>query len=497
MAVERDSMGENMNPPPGGRNRARERLSPAVRLNPFAWSFTLRFLRMTAAVLALGLCATTLSAQDEKNPQQRKPNEPPQGFTALFNGTDLSGWHGMGHFDPRVLWAMSEEDRAKKRAADLEDVNKHWTVADGELVNDGHGVYLTTDKNYGDIELWVDYKMVPKGDSGIYLRATPQVQIWDYTEEGGKWNLGADKGSGGLWNNTAGAPGKDPLVLADKPFNEWNTFRIIQVGARTTVYLNGKLVVDGAILENFWDRKSPLFAKGPIQLQTHGAEIRWRNVFVREIAAEEANTLLRKRAADGFESVFNGTDFTGWDGPIQNYEVVDGALACKAGTGGTIFTKEEYGDFVARVEIKIPAGGNNGLAIRYPGAGDTAYVGMCELQVLDNDSPKYATLDARQYHGSAYGMAAAARGYLRPAGEWNIEEVTVKGSTIKVELNGSVILNTDLSKITEYMANSPHPGKDRTVGHFGFAGHGDAVQFRNISIKRLPAEPAKTDDKSK
>ena len=113
---------------------------------------------------------------------------------------------------------------------------------------------------------------------------------------------------------------------------------------------------------------------------------------------------------------------------------------------------------------------------------------MCELQVLDNDSPKYGKLDTRQYHGSAYGIAAAHRGYHRPVGEWNFQEVTVKGSTIKVELNGAVILDTDVSKVTEYMANSPHPGKDRTEGFFGFAGHGDAVEFRNVRIKKLPKE---------
>jgi hypothetical protein len=105
--------------------------------------------------------------------------------------------------------------------------------------------------------------------------------------------------------------------------------------------------------------------------------------------------------------------------------------------------------------------------------------------VLDNDAPKYAALDPRQYHGSAYGMAAAARGYLRPVGTWNFQEVTVKGPTIRVELNGSVILNTDLAKVREYMANSPHPGKERTSGFFGFAGHGDAVEFRNVSLKPL------------
>lgn len=416
---------------------------------------------------------------------------PPKGFRALFNGKDLTGWHGMGHFDPRKLWKMSKEARAEKRAKDLENVRQHWRVEDGELVNDGHGVYLTTDDDFEDIELWIDYKTVPKADSGIYLRATPQVQIWDYTKEGGKWKLGADKGSGGLWNNSSGSPGKDPLVLADKPFGQWNRFRIRQVGARTSIWLNGKLVVDDALMHNFWDRKAPLLPRGPIQLQTHGGEIRWRNIFIRKIPPQEANAILAKRAARGFQPIFNGKDFTGWKGPVGNYQVVDGAIGCKKGSGGTIHTKETYGDFVARLEFKLPPGGNNGLAIRYPGSGDTAYVGMCELQVLDNTSPKYSgKLDPRQYHGSAYGMAPAHRGYLRPTGKWNFQEVTVRGSTIKVELNGFVILDTDLSKITTYMANRPHPGKDREQGHFGFAGHGDPVLFRNILIKRLDVAEA-------
>lgn len=417
----------------------------------------------------------------------RAENEPPQGFTALFNGKDLSGWHGMATVDPQKLKEMSDEDRAKKRAADLEDIKQHWKVENGEIVNDGKGVYLTTDKEYGDVELFVDFKMVAKADSGIYLRGTPQVQIWDYTEAAGYWRLGADKGSGGLWNNTAGAPGKDPLVLADKPIGEWNRFRIVQVGARTTVYLNDKLVVNHATLENYWDktRKSPLYARGVIQLQTHGAEIRWKNVFVREIPAAEANALLAKRNDEGFTSVFNGKDFDGWDGPIENYEVVDGTIVCKPGKGGVIFTKPEYSDFVARLEFKLPPGGNNGLAIRYPGTGDAAYVGMCELQVLDTEHEKYAKLDPRQAHGSAYGMVPAYRGYLRANSDWNFQEVTVKGSTIKVELNGTQILDADLSKVTEFMANRPHPGKDLTKGHFGFAGHNDPVQFRNIRIKPL------------
>jgi hypothetical protein len=411
--------------------------------------------------------------------------KPPAGFRAIFNGKDLTGWYGLGHFDPRKLWAMSEEERAAKRAADLPAFKKHWTVENGELVNDGNGPYATTLEDYGDIEFLIDYKTVAKADSGIYLRANPQIQIWDYTKEGGKWNIGADKGSGGIWNNSAGAPGKDPLVLADKPFGEWNHFRILHLGERATIYLNDKLVVDNARWENFWNRKSPLFAKGPIQLQTHGGEIRWRNIFLREIPAEEANAILQKRDEAGFESVFNGKDFDGWAGPVGNYEVKEGAIICKPGQGGTIYTKEDYSDFVVRFEFKLPPGGNNGLAIRYPGSGDTAYVGMCELQVLDDTADKYKKLDPRQFHGSAYGMAAPHRGFLRPVGQWNFQEVTVKGATIKVELNGTVILDTDLSKVTEYMGNRPHPGKDRASGHFGFAGHNDPVAFKNIRIKRL------------
>lgn len=194
---------------------------------------------------------------------------------------------------------------------------------------------------------------------------------------------------------------------------------------------------------------------------------------------------LRGMDPAGFTPIFNGKDFTGWAGPVENYEVKEGAIVCKKGKGGTIYTEEEFGDFIVRLEFKLPPGGNNGLAIRYPGRGNAAYAGMCELQVLDSEHSKYAKLDKRQYHGSAYGMAAAKRGFLRPAGEWNYQQVTVQGPAIKVELNGHLILDTDLSTVTEYMANSPHPGKNLKKGHFGFAGHSDPVEFRNISIKRL------------
>jgi hypothetical protein len=382
-------------------------------------------------------------------------------------------------------------ERKQRIDAWTAEAKKHWTVEKGELVNDGRGPYLTTDRDYGDIELLIDYRTVPRADSGIYLRATPQVQIWDTTREGGKWDRGAQKGSGGLFNNSPGAPGRDPLVHADRPFGEWNRLRIVQVGERVTVTLNHKLVVDHARLENYWDRTRALPRKGPIQLQTHGGEIRWRGVFIREIPPDEANALLRKHDAGGFTDIFNGEDFTGWTGPVENYEVLDGAIVCRPKKGGNIHTKAEYADFVARLEFRVPPGGNNGLALRYPGgAAHAATQAMCELQILDDDAPRYARLDPRQFTGSAYGMVAAQRGYTRPPGEWNFLEVTARGSTLVVELNGTRILDTDLSQVSAFLHNAPHPGKDRKSGHFGFCGHNDPVAFRRLQVRPLtPATP--------
>ena len=411
---------------------------------------------------------------------------PPEGFTSLYNGKDLTGWRGGDTSDHRAYLALAPEKRAERDKTWTADMLTHWKAEGDELVNDGKGKYATTLKEYGDIELTLEYNMAPLGDSGIYLRNVPQVQIWDPANAKEKKN-GADKGSGALWNNGLNN-GKFPLVVADKAPGEWNTLRIVMVGARVSIWLNGKQTVDYASLENYYDRKLAVPAKGPICLQTHGAPIRWRNVFVREINSAEANKYLASKGTEGFKAIFNGKDLTDWKGATDQYEVVDGAIFCKPNKGGNLYHKDDLTDFVARFEFKVPSGGNNGLCLRFPGTGNTAYVGMCELQILDDNYDKVkGKLDPRQVHGSAYGMVAAQRGYQRPIGEWNFQEVTVKGSTIKVELNGFVILDADLSKVdmATVMGKSAHPGKDRKNGFFGFAGHGDAVGFRDLSIKSL------------
>lgn len=408
-------------------------------------------------------------------------------FTPIFNGKDLEGWKGLVG-NPVTRDAMSIDELAAAQKIADESMRAHWTVKDGMLVFDGKGDSLCTEKDYGDFELSVDWKILPGGDSGIYLRGSPQVQIWD-TEFADYFRHGAENGSGSLWNN-ARHP-RFPSAKADNPVGEWNTFNIRMVGERVTVKLNGQLVVENVVMENLWAPALPIFARGPIELQNHGNTLYFKNIAIREIPPEEANAILADgRAGDpAFETIFNGSDFTGWMGAIENYEVKDGALVCKEGKGGNLITKKEYGNFIARMEFKLPPGGNNGLAVRYSGQG-LPHLGGLELQVLDNEHPMYADLDSRQYHGSVYGLAAAHRGYLRPPGQWNFQRVTANGSRIVVELNGFTILDADLSQIKESKDGAVPPESNRPRGYFGFAGHNDPVAFRNVAIGELPGEPA-------
>ena len=410
----------------------------------------------------------------------------PAGFTPLFNGKDLAGWHGYAVHDkgadPATLAAKPAADRDALVAKWTADAVKHWRAEAGELVNDGAGAYLATDAAFGDYELVLEYKTVAKADSGIYLKATPQVQIWDTTDPE-KFSLGAAKGSGGLWNNPAGSPGKDPLVKADKPLGEWNAVRVLQLGDRVTVTLNGQLVVDHARLHNYYAKGQPLEPTGPVVLQTHGGEIRWRNLGVRVIPPAEANARLLGKAGPGFTPLFDGKSLTGWQGATDDYEVVSGAIRCKPGRGGNLFTAAKYADFTLVVEYKLPPGGNNGLIVRYPGTGDGSVTGLGEIQVLDDTAPQYAKLDPRQYNGSLYGLIPAARGHLRPVGEWNLMAVTAAGSKVEVELNGAVVTAGDAAAVTDFMDRKPHPGKDSPDGYLGFAGHNDPVAFRTVRVK--------------
>ena len=205
---------------------------------------------------------------------------------------------------------------------------------------------------------------------------------------------------------------------------------------------------------------------------------------------EDHNRLTDEEKAEGFVSLFNGSDLTNWTGKGHSYTVEDGTIVINpARSGGNLYTEKEYADFIFRFEFKLTPGANNGLGIRTPMEGDAAYVGY-ELQILDNTAPEYADLQPYQYHGSVYGIIPAKRGYLNPVGEWNSEEVYVKGDKIRITLNGTIIVDGDLKEATRNGTadHREHPGVGRTSGHIGFLGHGSQLWFRNIRIKELQEE---------
>lgn len=240
------------------------------------------FKSVCVMIVAVAASTSVLRSQEPK---------PPEGFRALFNGKDLSGWIGL---DPHAVDRLNGEKKDAKLAQMKEQFSKHWRVENGQLVNDGHGPYATTEESFSDYELMIEYKTVAGADSGIYLRGMPQVQIWDSTQPYDPKN--SDRaphlGSGGLFNNSPKTLGRDPLMVADKPAGQWNAFVIKHIGDRVWVKLNNKQVVDGARLENFFDRKQSVPESGPIMLQTHGGEIRWRNIYVRQIKNAEAKRAL-------------------------------------------------------------------------------------------------------------------------------------------------------------------------------------------------------------
>jgi hypothetical protein len=227
-------------------------------------------MRINLAVASLALlCIAPALAAD------RPDNTPPEGFVALFNGKDLTGWKGLVA-DPKKRAAMSPQELAKAQEEADKQMREHWSVQDGVLVFDGKGKSLCTAKDYGNFELYVDWKIMPKGDSGIYLRGTPQIQIWDPND--GERNK---VGSGGVFNNKVHP--STPLVVADNPVGEWNTFHIKMVGDKVTVHLNGKLVVDNVVMENYWERDKPIYPTGQIELQNHGNTLYFKNIYIREL----------------------------------------------------------------------------------------------------------------------------------------------------------------------------------------------------------------------
>ena len=231
-------------------------------------------------LLALILPVLVSFKEDPKRIENKAEMPQKEGFVPLFNGKDLKGWKGLVG-DPIKRSKMDAKTLAeaqKKADTEMRDSRK---VVNGELQFTGHGNNITTVKKYGGFEMMVDWKIIDdgkqEGDAGIYLRGTPQVQIWDNA----RVKVGAQVGSGGLYNNKVNE--SKPLQVADKKLGEWNTFHIIMKADRVTVYLNDVLVTDNVILENYWDRNLPIFAEGQIELQAHGSPVYYRNIYIKEL----------------------------------------------------------------------------------------------------------------------------------------------------------------------------------------------------------------------
>ncbi len=407
------------------------------------------------------------------------------GYVSLFNGKDLSGWKGLVG-NPLKRNAMNAEELAKEQMKSDQEMNAGWLVKDGVLLFNGKGNNIATLKQYGDFEMLVDWKLDKdgkEGDAGVYLRGTPQVQIWDLS----RVKVGAQVGSGGLYNNKKHP--SIPLKVADNALGEWNTFKIKMAGEKVTVHLNGELVTDNVTLENYWDRNQSIFPVEQIELQAHGTTVYYRDIFVKEVPRKEIFELSANEKKEGYKVLFDGTSMDSWTGNTDAYVISDeGTLAIYPvkGSGGNLYSKEEFGDFIYRFDFRLTTGANNGIGIRTPLTGDAAYQGM-EVQVLDDDADMYKKLAIYQYHGSVYGIIPAKRGYLKPLGEWNQEEIYIKGKNIKVTLNGTVILEGNLDEATKNgtLDKKNHPGLSRAKGHLAFLGHGSEVHFKNIRIKKL------------
>lgn len=221
------------------------------------------FLSISLACLFIAAIHTQAGAED---------NTPPEGFVSLFNGQNLDGWKGLVG-NPKTRATMNAEQLAEAQAKADASMREHWAVEDGALVFDGKGKSLCTAKDYGDFEMYVDWKILAAGDSGIYLRGAPQVQIWDPAKH--------PEGSGGLYNNKI-HPSK-PDKCADKPVDQWNSFRLKMIGEKVTVWLNSELVLDNVTMENYWERDKPIYPTGQIELQNHGNTLYFKNVYIKEI----------------------------------------------------------------------------------------------------------------------------------------------------------------------------------------------------------------------
>ncbi len=354
--------------------------------------------------------------------------------TALFNGHDLDGWIVTG----------------------CDAVVENGVL----LLKAGDGL-VRTNERHGEFVLELDWKARRESnyDSGIYIRADLPVgkSPWPARNQ-----INLKEGDEGHLLGVAGGQGAGKIKRGD-----WNHFKITAQGDTAELEINGAKAWSATGLNN---------VDGYIALQSEvdgGGQFEFRNIELTDL---------------DYKPLFNGHDLAGWIGDTKGYAVEDGALVCPQKGGGNLYTEGEFSDFSFRFDFKLSSGGNNGVGIRTPTKGDAAFVGL-EVQILDDGADVYKSIQPWQAHGSIYGVVPAKRGFLKPVGEWNHEEIVAKGRRMIVILNGTMIVNADLDVAARggTIDHKPHPGLTNEKGHIGFLGHGARIEFRNMRIKELAA----------
>ena len=332
-------------------------------------------------------------------------------------------------------------------------------VEDGVIRLRGGDGFVRTLERHGDFELQLDWRALRESnyDSGIYVRADlpPEGKPWPT-----RYQINLKQGGEGNLLGLSGAQSKGLI----KP-GEWNHFKITVRGNTAALEINGQPAWKASGLEN---------ADGYIGLQSEvdgGGQFEFKNIELVDL---------------DFKPLFNGRDTAGWTGGTNDYEIKDGSLVSLPLGRRNLYTEAEYGDFSFRFSFKLTPGANNGVGIRAPLTGDSAYQGM-EIQILDDSSERYKSIQPYQAHGSIYGIVPAKPGALKPVGEWNHEEIIARGRHVTVILNGKTIVDADLDEATKdgTLDHKDHPGLKRDRGHIGFLGHGARIEFRDMRIKEL------------
>ncbi len=423
----------------------------------------------------------------------------------LFDNETLKGWSAKGGNAPYEV--------------------KNGLIV-GTTVHNSPNSFLTTEKQYGDFILELEFKVDTTMNSGIQIRSNSfpwyrngrvhgyQVEI-DPSERGWSAGIYDEARRGWLY------PMAENLE-AQKAFkqNEWNHYRIEAIGDTIKTWIND---VPAAYLI---DDKT---TSGFIGLQVHeigkdeqeGTEVIWKNINILTDSLSRysrksplspvitKNRLTAEEAKKGWKLLWDGETTKGWRGakldkfPEKGWKIENGELTVLASgggestAGGDIVTTELYSNFELKVDFKITKGANSGIKYYVDtelNKGPGSSIGL-EYQILDDavhPDAKLGNHEGSRTMASLYDLIKADPNKpVHPVGEWNSAYILSKDNHVEHWLNGTKVLEYE-RKSADYLtlvseskyAKWPNFGEaDR--GQILLQDHGDLVSFRNIKIREI------------